>query len=105
MVNQTSAPQIKAWLDADVAFEFVDVRTPWEHELAAVTGATLLTQEDLERLQALPRDTRMVFLCHHGMRSHSAAMHFVQLGFTDVHNLVGGIEAWSHQVDPSVPRY
>lgn len=105
MVKQTTAPHIATWLRDGTAFELVDVRTPWEHGLASIHGAALLTQEGFERLQDLPRDTTLVFLCHHGIRSYSAAMTFVRLGFTDVHNLVGGIDAWSVQVDPAVPRY
>jgi len=47
----------------------------------------------------------MVFICHHGIRSQSAARYFENLGFTDVHNLVGGIDAWAHEVDPGVGQY
>ena len=56
-------------------------------------------------INQLPNDEMLVFHCHHGPRSQSAADHFRQQGYTNVHNLVGGIEAWSVQVDPSVPRY
>ena len=53
----------------------------------------------------MDRGTRLVFYCHHGMRSQQAAEHFLQKGFTEVFNLAGGIDAWSQQVDASVPRY
>jgi monothiol glutaredoxin len=46
-----------------------------------------------------------VVQCHHGVRSQRAAEELVAAGFRDVHNLVGGIEAWSRDVDPEVPRY
>ena len=105
MVKQTPATEVAAWLADGAELELVDVRTPWEHRIASIEGVGLLTQEGFDRLQELPKDRRLVFLCHHGVRRHSAAMAFVRLGFTDVHNLVGGIDAWSAQVDPSVPRY
>jgi monothiol glutaredoxin len=47
----------------------------------------------------------LVFHCHHGGRSQRAAEHFAALGFTNVWNVAGGIDAWSQEVDPSVPRY
>jgi len=56
-------------------------------------------------IEKLPRDARLVFHCHHGGRSQAAAEHFAALGFENVHNLAGGIDAWSREVDPSVPRY
>ena len=84
----------------------VDVRPPEEREIAAV-AVPFESLEDggLERLLALPKDTPMAFLCHHGGRSAQAAYYFARNGFTDVHNVVGGIEAWSLVVDPTVPRY
>ena len=59
----------------------------------------------LASLSALPRDTALVFHCHHGSRSQAAAEHVLGLGFKEVYNLAGGIDAWSQQVDPKVPRY
>jgi len=56
-------------------------------------------------IEKLPKDTRIVFHCHHGGRSQAAAEHFAGLGFTNLHNLAGGIDAWSREIDPSVPRY
>jgi monothiol glutaredoxin len=56
-------------------------------------------------LEALDRDTLLVFHCHHGIRSQGAAEHFVAKGFTNVCNVAGGIDAWSLQVDANVPRY
>ena len=55
-------------------------------------------------IEAMPKDTPIAFLCHRGGRSAQAAEHFRQLGFRDIHNVTGGIEAWA-DADPSVPRY
>ena len=83
----------------------VDVRTSDERARARIEGSILLDEEGLKVVSALPRDTRLVFYCHTGVRSQSAAEQFRSEGFTDVYNLTGGIDAWSREVDSSVPRY
>jgi monothiol glutaredoxin len=84
----------------------VDVRPPEEREIAAVAVAySALEGGGLERLLALPKDTPLAFLCHHGNSSRQAAEHFRGLGFTQIYNVEGGIDAWSTDVDGSVPRY
>ena len=104
-VKTMTAPELKAAMDAGEAGELVDVRTEDERARAQIAGSALLDQTELSRLEALPKDTRLVFYCHTGVRSAQAAEHFRAQGFTDLHNLQGGIEAWSNEVDPSVPRY
>jgi monothiol glutaredoxin len=103
-VHQTSPEQIATWLAED-ALLLLDVRTDAERAIASVEGARPLRQDDFAELEQLPRDTRIAFLCHHGIRSQAAAEAFRQIGFTELHNVVGGIEAWSVDVDPSIPRY
>ena len=61
--------------------------------------------EQQQRVAGLPKETKLVFHCHHGGRSQAAAERFLAEGFTNVHNLEGGIDAWSLHVDDSVPRY
>jgi len=104
-VRSMSVADLKALLDAGEAFELLDVRTVAERETARIEGATLMDDEQAARLSALPKETMFVFHCHHGGRSQQAAEHFVALGFTNVHNVVGGIDAWSQEIDPKVPRY
>ncbi|TKR29410.1 Grx4 family monothiol glutaredoxin [Luteimonas gilva] len=84
----------------------VDVRPPDERAQAAVGVAfQTLDGDGIERLRALPKDTALAFLCHHGGRSAQAAEHFRGLGFGNVFNVEGGIDAWANDVDPSLPRY
>jgi len=104
-VEPMSVRDLKQRLDAGESFELIDVRPLQEHEIASIPSASLLSPELAERLEALPKDAMLVFHCHHGGRSQSAAEHFVGLGFTNVWNVEGGIDAWSTQIDPSVPRY
>ncbi|MBW8312865.1 MAG: Grx4 family monothiol glutaredoxin [Rhizobium sp.] len=65
----------------------------------------VLDEDSRERLEALPRDVPLAFLCHHGNSSRQAAEYFRGLGFHDLYNVEGGIDAWSADIDPSVPRY
>ena len=104
-IRQISAPELRQLLDAGTPLVLVDVRTDQERAIAHIEGSQLLTQDTYQELLALDRATPLVFQCHHGIRSQSAAEHFVQQGFVDVANLAGGIEAWSLLVDPTVPRY
>jgi monothiol glutaredoxin len=84
----------------------VDVRPAEERGMATV-GIAFETLDDagLSRLETLPKHTPLAFLCHHGQRSAQAAEHFRGLGFTELYNVDGGIDAWSQQADPAVPRY
>ena len=91
--------------EAGSAPMLVDVRTSDERARALIEGSILLDDEGLKSVSALPKDTKLVFYCHTGVRSQSAAEHFRAEGFTNVHNLAGGIDAWSLEVDASVPRY
>lgn len=104
-VRQLRPAELKEKMDAGEAFQLLDVRTPEERAIAAIPGAKLLDQSVAQELEALDRKTVLVFHCHHGGRSQQAAQHFLQRGFEKVYNLAGGIEAWSREVDPSVPRY
>jgi monothiol glutaredoxin len=104
-VKQLGPKEVKALLDAGEKFLFVDVRTPEEHAQARIPAARLLDDALRAELERADHDTPIVFHCHHGGRSQRAAEHFLALGFHNVANLAGGIDAWSQEVDPSVPRY
>lgn len=104
-VGQLTVRELKGWLEEGREFVFLDARTPEERETARIEGTRLLDESVAREVEALPRDTTIVIHCHHGGRSQAAAEHFAALGFSDVHNLVGGIDSWSQEVDPSVPRY
>jgi monothiol glutaredoxin len=104
-VAQLTARELKAWLEAGEEFQLFDVRTPEERAQARIEGTRLVDAEVAREIEGLDRDTPLVFHCHHGGRSQRAAEHFAALGFRRVYNLVGGIDAWSREIDPSVPRY
>jgi monothiol glutaredoxin len=103
-VKQVSPKELKALVDQG-KIKFYDVRTDKERGVAKIANTTLLDDATMGAIEAMPKDTPLAFYCHHGNRSRAAAEHFLKLGFTNVYNLAGGIDAWSRDVDPSVPRY
>ena len=83
----------------------IDIRGTHDRSRAFVEGAVSLDQETMEKLERLPKDTELAFLCHHGNSSVGAAEHFRKQGFTNVSNVAGGINAWSLEIDSSIPTY
>jgi monothiol glutaredoxin len=104
-VRQISPRELAARRAARGPFHLFDVRTPEEEAQARIEGARLVTPEVAGEIERLDKDAVLVFHCHHGGRSQKAAEHFASLGFRNVYNLAGGIDAWSREVDPNVPRY
>lgn len=97
---------LKSRLDKGDKLVLVDVREPWEYALAKLQGSVLIPLATLpQALDKLDRQSEIIAYCHHGMRSADATGFLLQQGFANVKNLIGGIDAWSAQVDPSVPRY
>jgi monothiol glutaredoxin len=111
--NPQAPPAVKSMSVRDLhdrivagAIDVIDVRPPQARALAPFPSPHEVLDEDShERLAALPKDLPLAFLCHHGNSSRQAAEHFRQLGFHEIYNVEGGIDAWSREVDPSVPRY
>lgn len=90
----------------DPAVKLLDVREDWERDICQISGSVQLTEELAEEIIAnWPKDTHIVFQCHHGGRSASAAFYFMQHGFDKVYNLAGGIDAWSREIDSNLARY
>ncbi|MGW4929531.1 ThiF family adenylyltransferase [Agromyces sp. NPDC004153] len=93
-------------LASDAPPLLLDVREPWEAQIATIEGATLIPLPELaDRAGELDRAASVVVYCHLGVRSEYAARLLAGSGFANVRNLVGGIDAWSRTVDPAVARY
>lgn len=113
MLRELSVQDVRRLIDtaeAEAAPVLLDVREPWEFSLAAIrtTGADTLhipMREIPARLAEIDPRRTVICVCHHGMRSLQVAHFLLQQGFEEVINLQGGIDAWSEQVDPNVPRY
>ena len=108
MIPQLSAVELARWrADASRGAPLVvDVREPWELELCRIDGSLPIPLGELSRrMGELPRGRPLVLVCHHGGRSQQAAMLLEGAGFTQVHNLAGGVESWAVGVDSTMKRY
>ena len=103
-VRQMSVSELQEEL-ASGSVILIDVRGTEERALATLEGARPISPETMQEIEAMPRDTALAFLCHLGTRSQVAAEHFRKHGYTNVANVVGGIDAWSKEIDSSVPTY
>ncbi|MBV9613060.1 MAG: sulfurtransferase [Acidobacteriaceae bacterium] len=87
----------------------IDVREPEEFAVARIDGARLIPMQtvpaELQKLEALADDTKLLVLCHHGVRSLQVASWLRERGVGNSYSISGGIDRWSQEVDPSVPRY
>ena len=105
-VKEVSPQQATEQLNNDANCRFIDVRSPEEWKLAHIVGAELIDQELVdELLSSWDRNTPIVLICHHGMRSLDAARFLTSQGFQDVSHVEGGINNWSQSFDPSIPQY
>lgn len=98
--------ELKERMDKGDKVFLLDVREPHEFALAKIEGSTLIPLGTLPNsLNQLDPNEEIVALCHKGMRSADATGFLLQQGFANVKNLIGGIDAWSVEIDHSVPRY
>jgi rhodanese-related sulfurtransferase len=97
---------LAARLKSDIPPAILDVREPWEVEIASVQGAVNIPLGEITRRVAeVPKDKPLAVMCHHGGRSAQATAWLRSQGYGNAMNLVGGIDAWARLADPSVPRY
>jgi adenylyltransferase/sulfurtransferase len=105
-VPTISVRELKSRMDNKEALTLIDVREPYEYEIARIDGSRLIPLGELEtHVTELPRTGALVLQCHSGGRSEHATRLLQEAGFENVFNLEGGIDAWSVEVDPAVPRY
>ncbi len=107
MVTELAPSAVAAKIrTAPDAVVLLDVREPFERELAAIEPSLHIPMGEVpDRLAEIPRDRELVVYCHGGTRSRMVAGYLEGQGFRSVGNLSGGIDAWSVQVDVKVPRY
>jgi len=103
-VKQMSVAELKTNLDNNSVI-LIDVRGSEERALASLAAARSMDGGTMKEIEAMPKDTALAFICHVGNRSQVAAEHFRKQGFSNVSNVAGGIDAWSKEIDPSVPEY
>jgi rhodanese-related sulfurtransferase len=106
--RQVSVHDLATKLEAREPVYLLDVRQPWEHDQAALPGSVLIPLQQLGARAGEvqpPAEALVVVYCHHGIRSLSGAGLLERQGLTNVVSLAGGIDAWSLEIDPRVPRY
>jgi adenylyltransferase/sulfurtransferase len=103
---QISVKDVHARVTRGAKLLLVDVREPVEYNICRLPGATLIPLATLPaNLHALLEAEEVICYCHHGMRSLDAAVWLRQQGVESAKSMAGGIERWSLEIDPSVPRY
>lgn len=102
---EISVKDLKRRIDHGEDFELLDVREPYERELASIGGKFIPLSQLPGKVSELDSSREIVVYCHSGFRSGRAVELLREMGFTKVRNLVGGIDAWSREIDPSIPRY
>ncbi len=107
-VPEISVAEAHRCLAGEKPPRLIDVREPEEYDVARIPGAELLPLSQWPSIAAEkltdPGEALLIH-CHHGGRSGNAAAFLTRNGFTDVKNVAGGIDAWSLEIDPSIPRY
>lgn len=107
-IHALSAPDLASWLADEKRPRpvLLDVREPWEFTTCRLDDSHSIPMRDVPaRIEEIDLDASIVCICHHGARSMQVAAFLAARGASDVHNLTGGVAAWSHQVDPSFPTY
>jgi len=105
-VEEITALEAQSLLKTDPLLRVLDVRENWERSFGSIPHSQILTDNLFsEALQNWSKDSAIIFYCHFGVRSRDAAHEFAKNGFTKVYVIRGGIDAWSSQVDTTIPRY
>ena len=103
---EINVSQLKSWLDEGRELHLLDIREEEEHMICTIEGALLLPMSQLtSRLEEIDKEVLTVIHCHHGPRSSQVVMYLRQQGYEHTTSLAGGIDAWSLEIDPTVPRY
>jgi len=98
--------EVKQRLDRGEKLLVVDVREPWEYAHCHIENALHIPMGSIPaNLQSLDTDEDVICYCHHGMRSLDVANWLRSQGIVSAKSMAGGIERWSAEVDPKVPRY
>ena len=98
--------ETKQRLERGEGMLLVDVREPWEFEICRIEGAKLIPMSTIPaNLQTLDTDNEVICYCYHGMRSLDVAVWLRGQGVESAKSMAGGIDRWSAEIDPKVPRY
>jgi rhodanese-related sulfurtransferase len=106
---ETAPREVRQRMDAGEAIRLIDVREPGEFALTRISGAELIPMGTvparLQHLDAIADEATLIVFCHHGVRSLNVTCWLREHGVTACQSMAGGIDRWSEEVDPAVPRY
>ena len=109
MELEISPREVKSRRDAGEKLYLIDCREPGEHAIASIAGAELIpmnsTPQNLPHIEDIADEQPVVVFCHHGMRSLMVVNWLREKGVTACTSMSGGIDRWSIEIDPAVPRY
>ena len=98
--------EVKEILDNKNGTRLIDVREEWEHKIAGIEDSELMPLSNfMKHIEDLNEDDEIIFYCHRGVRSANVCTFLAGKGYKNLINLKGGIEAWSNEIDPSIPHY
>lgn len=104
--HEITVKDLKRLLDSGVHVTLIDVREPHEYDFCHISGSRLIPVHQIpSSVNEFNLNEEYVFYCHVGERSGWAVNFLRQLGFEKVRNLLGGVDAWAIQIDPTMPRY
>jgi len=103
-VKQMTVQELAKKLEAD-NITLVDIRGDDERARAFIEGAEILTREVMDKLEQMPKESEIAFLCQHGNASQGAAEYFRKKGFTKISNVAGGVQAWAQEINTSLPAF
>jgi adenylyltransferase/sulfurtransferase len=106
---EVTPAEVKRRLDAGERLALVDVREPEEHRAAHIEGAELIPMRtvpaNLQSIEGMSDEADVIVFCHHGVRSLQVVNWLREQGVSNASSMAGGIDRWSAEIDPAVPRY
>ncbi len=106
-MKQMTAIELKQYIETNpIDTVLLDVREPWEFERCNITGSVHIPMGQIpSSLHQLDSSKETVVICHHGIRSYQVAYYLLRMGFSNVINLSGGVDAWARDVDQTMTIY
>jgi adenylyltransferase/sulfurtransferase len=104
-IPQLTVKELKRRIDAGEQVYILDVREPYEYQIAQIGGKLIPQNEVPQRLAEIDREREVIVQCHSGIRSQSVAEFLKKQGYSKVVNLAGGITAWANEIDPKMQKY
>ncbi len=106
LIQRLKPEAVRDILNSKQRMKLIDVREEWENRIAKINSSELMPLSNfIEASKRLNKDDNLIIYCHYGIRSAQVCFYLEKLGFNNLMNLEGGINAWSKQIDNSIPTY